>query len=30
MASILSTDQTMSSAKEVSFKSQEVVEIDYI
>jgi hypothetical protein len=30
MASILSIDQTMSCAKEVSFKSQEVVEIYFI
>lgn len=30
MASIFSTDQTMFSAKEVSFESQEVVEIDCI
>jgi len=30
MASILSIDQTMFCAKEVSFKSQEVMEIDCI
>jgi len=30
VASILSTNQTMSNVKEVSFKSQEVVEIDCI
>ncbi len=30
MASILSIDQTMSNAKKISFKSQEVVEIDCI
>jgi hypothetical protein len=30
MASILSTDQTMSSTKEVLFKSQEIMEMDCI